>query len=173
MAKNSKKSFNGQYEDENVLMVFRKHPVVMRKGLIISGIALTLGTIPSFIKPEMSYLIWGLAVSMALAMILFLPTFIMWYFSIYIVTNKRLVQIIQKGFFSKSVVDIGLDQIQIVNYSINGFQESLLGFGLLSIQTYLGELVINDVHHPAEIQSQLLAILRSPDNSRLDHPSKQ
>ena len=54
MAKKSG-TFRGQYDDEEVLFMFRKHPVVMRKGLILFMLAILLGTIPSFVKPEMSY----------------------------------------------------------------------------------------------------------------------
>ena len=60
MAKKSG-NFRGQYDDEEVLFMFRKHPVVMRKGLILFMLAILLGTIPSFVKPEMSYFFGGLA----------------------------------------------------------------------------------------------------------------
>ena len=52
----------------------------------------------------------------------------------------------QKGLWKHSVVDIGLDKIQTISYEINGLQETLLGFGTIVIQTYVGELVIHDVH---------------------------
>lgn len=57
-------------------------------------------------------------------------------------------------------IDIGLDKIQTISYEINGFQESLLGFGTIVIQTYVGELVIHDVHHPKHIQKHMSHILR-------------
>jgi hypothetical protein len=71
-----------------------------------------------------------------------------------------LIQIIQKGLFHRSVVDIGLQQLQQVNYSVEGLQATLLGFGTITIQTYVGELVIHDVHHPAKIQRKIVEILR-------------
>lgn len=155
-----KKSFKGQYDNEEVLMVFRKHPVVMRKGLILFMFAILLGTIPSFIKPEFSYLYGGLAAGFVLGIILIFPSWIYWYFSVYIVTDRRLVQIHQKGFFHKRVVDFALNQIQMVNYEISGIQETLLGFGTIMIQTFVGDLVIHDVHKPEHIQHELLGILR-------------
>jgi hypothetical protein len=91
---------------------------------------------------------------------LFFPTWISWFYSVFIVTDQRLIQITQKGLFHRSVVDIGLNQIQMVNYSIAGFQETLLGFGTITMQTYLGELVIHEVHHPTKIQKKILSILR-------------
>lgn len=157
MAKNT---FRGQYEDEEVLFMFRKHPVVMRKGLILFMIAVLLGTIPSFIKPEMSYFISGLIAGFALGAVVMLPSWVYWYFSVYIVTDQRFIQITQKGFFNKKVIDLALSQIQMVNYEVSGVQETLLGFGTITVQTFVGNLVIHDVHKPAHVQHELLHLLR-------------
>lgn len=154
------KYFDDQLDDEEVLFVFRKHPIVMRKGLIISMVALLLGTVPSLIKPEYSYLFGGLAAGFVLGGVIFLPYWISWYYSVFIVTDQRLIQITQKGLWKRSVVDIGLPQIQMVNYEVGGLEETLLGFGTIMMQTFVGDLVIHDVHHPAKIQKRLLTILR-------------
>ena len=89
-----------------------------------------------------------------------LPSWISWYYSVFIVTDQRFIQVTQKGFFNKSVVDIGLHQIQMINYEVAGIQESLLGFGTIMMQTYMGDLVIHDLHHPAKIQKKIIHILR-------------
>ena len=156
----SVKYFEDQFDDENVLYVFRKHPIVMRRGLILSMLAILLGTIPALIKPEFSYFYGGLAGGFLLGVILILPSWISWYYSVFIVTDQRFIQVTQKGFFNKSVVDIGLHQIQMINYEVAGIQESLLGFGTIMMQTYMGDLVIHDLHHPAKIQKKLIHILR-------------
>ncbi|MCA9342587.1 PH domain-containing protein [Candidatus Saccharibacteria bacterium] len=158
--KTPKKDFADQFDDEEVLFVFRKHPVVMRKGLIISMIAILAGTIPALIKPELSYFYGGLAVGLVLAVIVFIPSWIIWFYSVFIVTNQRLIQITQKGFFNKSVVDIGLKKIQSTNYEIKGIQATLLGFGTIMIQTYMGDLVVHEVHKPAEVIRKLNEVLR-------------
>ncbi len=157
----TKQAFKGQYDDEEVLLVFRKHPVVMRRGLIYFMLAILLGTVPSFIKPELSYFYGGIGAGFLLGFIVAFPHWVYWYFSVYIVTDKRFIQITQKGFFNKKVVDLALNQIQMVNYEISGIQETLLGFGTIMVQTYVGDLVIHEVHKPAHIQHELLEILRS------------
>jgi hypothetical protein len=155
------KAFRGQYDDEEVLYVFRKHPVVMRKGLILFMFAILLGTIPSFIKPELSYFYAGITAGFILGIVLALPAWVYWHFSVYIVTDQRFIQVSQKGFFNKKVIDLALSQIQMVNYEIAGVQETLLGFGTMTVQTFVGNLVIHDVHKPAHVQHELLGILRS------------
>jgi len=158
--KQHEKYFDDQFDDEEVLFVFRKHPVVMRKGLIFGMVAILLGTVPALIKPEMSYFFGGLLGGLILGILVFLPSWIAWYYSVFIVTDQRLIQITQKGLFHRTVVDLTLGQIQMVNYQIAGLQETLLGFGTIMMQTYVGDLVIHDVHHPAKIQKKILHILR-------------
>ena len=155
------KHFEDQLDNEDVLLVFRKHPIVMRKGLIIAMACLLVGVLPSIVKPVISYFFIGLGIGFIVAIILFMPYWIAWFYSVYIITNQRLIQITQKGLFHKSVVDIGLNQIQMVNYEINGLQETLLGFGTIIIQTYMGDLTIHDAHHPKKVQKEVLSILRN------------
>ena len=156
----SQKYFADQFEDEEVLFVFRKHPIVMRKGLILGMLALLLGTIPALFDPRYSVYFIGLAIGAVIGLLLFMPSWITWWFSVFIVTDKRLIQITQKGFFHRSVIDMGLNQIQMVNYQVAGLQETLLGFGTIMMQTFVGDLVIHEIPHPAKIQKKLLEILR-------------
>jgi hypothetical protein len=114
------KYFDDQFDDESVLFVFRKHPVVMRKGLIFGMLAILLGTLPALIKPEYSYFIVGLLVGFIVGLLIFAPYWISWYYSVFIVTDQRLIQITQKGLFHRSVVDMRLSQIQMVNYQVAG-----------------------------------------------------
>jgi hypothetical protein len=167
-----KKYFEDQFDDEEVLHVFRKHPVVMRKGLVLAMLGPLLGIIPAAIKPTLGFgwFFGGLAFGVLFGAILFLPSWIAWYYSVYIVTDQRFIQITQKGFFNKSVVDIGLSQIQMVNYEVAGFQETVLGFGTIMMQTYMGDLVIHDVHKPSDIQKKLLKILRDEGIEAAPHP---
>lgn len=162
------KYFADQMDDENVLFVFRKHPIVMRKGLIIGLLALLIGPLYTlgltYLKPNsypsVQFFFLSLLLSAVLGAILYFPSWIGWFYSVFIVTDQRLIQITQKGLFHRSVVDIGLSQIQMVNYEVAGLQETLLGFGTIMMQTYLGDLIIHDIHHPAKIQKKLLGILR-------------
>ena len=138
----SAKYFSDQLDNEELLLVFKKHPIVMRKGLILAMFALLFGTIPSLIRPEYSYLFWGLGIGFVVALIVFFPSWISWYYSVFIVTDQRLIQ------------------IQMVNYEVAGLQQTMLGFGTIMMQTFVGDLVIHDVHRPAKVQKQLLTILR-------------
>lgn len=156
------KYFDDQFDDEEVLYVFHKHPIVMRKGLVFGMFGPLLGILPAAIRPElgMGFFFGGLIVGCLLGLLIFAPSWIGWHFSIFIVTDQRFIQITQKGLFHRAVADLGLQQIQSVNYEVSGIEQTMLGFGTIKMQTYVGDLTIHNVHHPARIQKKLLSILR-------------
>lgn len=164
-----KKDFRDQFDDEDVLFTFRKHPIVMRMGLVVGMAAWLVGPLVTLIltytrpdnPPSMTFFALSILASMVLGVLVLFPSWIAWYFSVFIVTNQRFIQITQKGFFNKSVVDIGLSKIQSTNYEVKGIQATLLGFGTIMIQTYMGDLVVHEVHHPAEVIRKLSEVLRS------------
>lgn len=168
----AQKYFKDQFDDEEVLFIFRKHPVVMRKGLILGSLGPLAGVIPSALKPELGFGLFfgGLAGGFILGALLMFPAWLGWFYSIFIVTDQRLIQITQKGLFHRSVVDLGLNQLQMVNYEIAGIQETLLGYGTIMIQTYVGDLIIHDVHHPAKIQKKFQEVLRDKGISNSAYP---
>jgi len=163
-----KKYFTDQFDDEEMLLLFRKHPIVMRREIVIASIAMLLPVLftggLTFFRPEnppsIPFFFGSLALGIILATLIMFYAWMGWYFSVYIVTNQRFIQSLQKGLWKHSVVDIGLDKIQTISYEINGLQETLLGFGTIVIQTYVGELVIHDVHKPSHIQKRMSQILR-------------
>ena len=154
------KYFPDQFDDEEMLLLFRKHPVVMRRAIVFASVAALLGVLPSLVWPTFQVFFIGLGVGFALAFIIMFWSWIGWHFSVYIVTNQRLIQLSQKGLWRRSMIDIGLDKIQTVSYESKGLQESSLGIGTIVIQTFVGELVIHEVNHPRKIQKQLSHILR-------------
>lgn len=162
------KYFPDQFDDEEVLYVFRKHPVVMRKGLIWGSLGLLVGPLYTLVltfihssnPPSLTFFYLSFLVSLGIGGLLFFPDWMSWHYSVFVVTDQRFIQITQKGFFHRSVVDMGLNQIQMVNYEISGLQETLLGFGTIMMQTFVGDLVIHYIHHPQKIQKHLVEILR-------------
>ena len=176
--KTHQKYFEDQFDDEEVLFVFRKHPIVMRKGLVFGMLAWLIGPLYTLIllgahkEPSMAFFGLSLLAGVGLGIIIMIPSWIGWYFSLFIVTDQRFIQITQKGLFHRAVADLALPQIQSVNYEVAGFQETILGFGTIKMQTYVGDLVIHDVHHPAKIQKKLLGILRQEGVTIAQYPAR-
>jgi len=158
--KNFKPVFDTQHEDEEVLMVFRRHPVVMRKGLMSLLIGLLFGMIPSLIWPTNLANLWFAPAGMVLGSVYLFYQWVGWYYSVFIISDQRLIQITQKGFFNRGVVDIGLDKIQNINFQVSGVQETMLGFGTILVQTFVGDLIMDHIQHPARVQEHIVKIIK-------------
>lgn len=147
--------FDGQHESEEVLFIFRHHVVKMRKGFYLLAIPFLLASIPVLVWPENLNNLWVAFGGLGLGILLFFYHWIGWYFSVFIVTNQRLRQITQKGFFNRSVIDLGLSKIQNISYNVPGFTASIFGFGTLVVQTYVGDLYLDKIEHPEKIYNAL------------------
>jgi hypothetical protein len=166
------KYFEDQFDNEEVLYVFHKHPIVMRKGLVFGMFGPLVGILPVAVRPDLGFgtFFGGLAIGCVIGLIIFAPSWISWHFSVLIVTDQRFIQITQKGLFHRAVADMALAQIQSINYEVSGIEETLLGFGTIKMQTYVGDLMIHDVHHPARVQKRLLSILRDEGITATQYP---
>ena len=147
--------FEGQRPGEEVLFVFRRHLIAMRKGFYLLLIPFALSAIPPLIWQTNLELFLLPIGGLLLGIILFMYHYMMWYFTIYLVTNQRIRQVTQKGIFGKDVVELRLSKIQNISYNIPGFTGEVLGFGTIVIQTFVGDLVIRYVEHPEKTYNKL------------------
>lgn len=147
--------FDGQRDGEELLFVFRRHMIAMRKGFYLLLIPFAVSAIPPLIWQTNLELFLLPIAGLLIGLLLFSYHFIMWYFTVYIVTDQRLRQITQRGFFGKDVVELRLSKIQNISYNIPGFSGEIFGFGTIVIQTFVGDLVINKVEHPDKIYNKL------------------
>lgn len=147
--------FEGQHNGEELLFVFRRHIIAMRKGFYGLLIPLALGAIPPLIWQDKLELFILPLIGLVIGLMLFAYYFIMWYFTMYIVTTERIRQITQYGLFGKDVVELRLSKIQNISYNIPGFTGEIFKFGTIIIQTFVGDLVIHMVEHPSKIYTKL------------------
>jgi uncharacterized membrane protein YdbT with pleckstrin-like domain len=147
--------FDGQRDDEQLLFVFRRHIIAMRKGFYLLLIPLVITSIPPLIWQSNLELFLLPVGGLLLGLILFSYHFIMWYFTIYIVTDQRIRQVTQKGLFGKDVIELKLSKIQNISYNIPGFTGEVLQYGTIVIQTFVGDLVIHKVEHADKIYNKL------------------
>ncbi len=150
-----KKQFDGQRDDEEVELVFRRHIIALRKGFYMFLGPFALSSIPPLLfsnKIELFLLPIG---GFLLGAILFFYHWVGWYYTYFIITNQRLRQVSQQGLFGRSVVDLGLNKIQNISYNVPGFTGEVFGFGTIVVQTYVGDLLLDRIHHPDETYNKL------------------
>ena len=149
------KQFDGQREGEDVLFVFRRHIIAMRKGFYMLLIPFAVSSIPPLIWQSNLWLFLLPVAGLVIGLILFSYHFLMWFYTYYIVTDQRIRQITQKGFFGTDVIDLRLSKIQNISYNVPGFSGEVFNFGTIVIQTFVGDLVIKNVEHPSKIYNKL------------------
>ena len=151
----SHKDFEGQREGEELLFVFRRHIIAMRKGFYLLLIPFALSSIPPLIWQTKLELFLIPIAGFLVGLVLFSYHFMMWYFTVYIVSDQRIRQVTQRGFFGKDVVELQLSKIQNISYTIPGFTGEVFKFGTIVLQTFVGDLVIHRVEHPETIYNKL------------------
>ena len=155
-----KQAFPGQHADEEVLLVFRQHPLVMRKALIVGLLLILLSLMPPLIWPLGDWVWNPVFATLGIVAAYWFYHWVGWFYTVYVVTTSRLIEIMQRGFFNRKVSEYGLDKVQNVNYHIKGFQAVLFSFGDITAQTYVGDVVMKTIYHPVHIHAQLIDILR-------------
>lgn len=162
----SEKLFPGQHDGETVELVFHQHPLVMRKALILGLLAILVGVLPLdfpvvYNAPGVaSFFIKVALIVPGIVLVLWVYRWIGWYYTIYLVTDRRIVEIKQKGLWDRQVEEWQLEGISNVNYHIGGFQAVLFGYGDITARTYIGNLEMKTIHKPVEVHEKLLSAVR-------------
>lgn len=154
-------SFIGQHENEKILLVFRRHPIAMRKGFYVLLVPFLIASLPTLIWPGDLLWLWVALGGFGVGLLGFFYYWIGWYYSMFIVTDQRLRQISQAGLWNRSVIDLGINKIQNMSVEVPGFNASLFSFGTIVIQTYVGDLVLDRLHNPEKIYNSLLDIVNA------------
>jgi len=165
----SKLDFPGQRDGEKVLFVFRRHIISMRKGFYSLLVPVVLSSLPPLIWSYNLELFILPVFGFAIGLLLFFYHFMLWYFTIYIVTDQRIRQITQRGLFGRDVIELKLSKIQNISYNIPGFSGEIFKFGTIVIQTFVGDMVIHNVERPSEIYNKLQDAVNNVTDKRMDY----
>ncbi|PJA47469.1 hypothetical protein CO172_01260 [Candidatus Uhrbacteria bacterium CG_4_9_14_3_um_filter_36_7] len=87
--------------------------------------------------------------------------FVDYYLDVWIVTNKRILNIEQLGLFHRTASELPLNVVQDVTSEVKGILPTLFDFGTVYIQT-AGEtrrFVFKEVPHPEKVKEQIIATL--------------
>lgn len=131
--------FEAQHDNEQVLLLMRKHPVTnlwwITLTAMLVGVPLFWGEFP---------LISGVSVLVRLSLVVFwylglaffaIQNILLWFYNIYIVTDERVIDVDFFGLLYKNINSTQIRMIQDVNYSQVGMLSSVFNFGNVVIQT--------------------------------------
>ncbi|MFH1078179.1 MAG: PH domain-containing protein [Patescibacteria group bacterium] len=160
-------------DTEDVKLVVRKHPVALVPGL---GIALFLIVLPFFfLFPLFSWGVPGVvsfAASILVGIVVAVRTIMLWNADVLIVTTLRVVQVDQRGMFSRFVTEVPLESVQDVSWRSQGLVESMTKSGTLSIQSVgtSPNIEAKRIGHPERIHEMLNDLRHRTAPKRADLP---
>ncbi len=159
-------------KDEHIVFEVRKHWFLIASELsivaIFAMVPLLVFAILSAIPVEFDlggnifggfvafYAIWLL--------VCWVAGFIFWtnyFLDVWVITNKKLVDVEQRGLFKRQISVLELDKIQDVTSDVSGFVATFMDFGKIHVQTAGAqrEFYISDIENPNEVRQKLHSAL--------------
>jgi uncharacterized membrane protein YdbT with pleckstrin-like domain len=165
--------------DEHTIYVLRRHPITLASLMVtfalLLGAPVAIILYFSQVRPDflespvaMPLLVLGGSVFFLFSWLFLFQQFLDWYLDLWIVTNRRILNIEQTGLFSRTVSELRLYRIQDVTSTVNGIVATVFDFGDLEIQT-AGEksrFDFEEIPHPTVVAK---AILELSEADRKDH----
>lgn len=168
--------FSNQQADEQILHIVHRHwfdilkqyfPIIILLILMLVGFYLNPYIFTGFIN-ENSITIFYFFQSLLL-LVIWVYSFIIWfdyYLDVWIITSKRVINVEQKGLFSRHVSELSFLQIQDISTDISGFIPTVLSYGHVHIQTAAeqSKFVFRSVPHPYDIKATLIELQHQTQN---------
>lgn len=163
-------------KDEKIVLKVRRHKLV----LVFESLFLIFFLVAPpllFWLSERAISIRGndlalfLSIYSVILLIAWMIFFIIWtnyYLDVLIVTNERIIDIEQRGFFHRELSTVRLENIQDITVNISGVLATFLDYGTLKIQTAAEsrEFIIHDVPEPNKVKSTIYDL----HNKQLEAP---
>jgi len=154
---------------ESKIWTYRRHPITILSLFFITAMVFVLPIagyiVLDFLYPGLFDVEANLALYVFVASIFFLcgwlfcfQMFIEYWLDVFIVTDKRVLDIDQKGLFDRTVSELRLYRVQDVTAQIKGVLHTVLDYGTVFIQT-AGEqerFHFEDIPHPNQIAKNIL-----------------
>lgn len=159
---------------EETLLVVRKHWFVLFREVILLFFTYLLPflgyvllhnasviapdvTMPSFSVPG-DLLFFLFTAWTFLAWVRLFSIWTDYYLDSWTLTNKRIIDIEQKGYFSRTVGSFRIEKIQDVTIMVNGVLQNLLNFGDIRVQTAGGDVntfIMKEIAGPKEVKDRI------------------
>ena len=159
-------TFAGKEIGENVLLLVRRHPffIMLQISFFTSAFILPALIGFAFYSYILSYNLVGVVLfayslwCMLLWQLLFY-SLTMYALDVWIITDRRIIDSTQRGFFDRSVSELHFERIQDISVVTSGFFQTFFNFGDLEIQTAGTESKFKflQIPNPAEVKNQIMS----------------
>jgi len=154
--------FETQEESEEIILFLRQHIILLIPHIVLVGLLII---IPPVIFPmifrslsesvalPVGYMIIGWAFWYVVVFGILLTNIIHWFFNIFIVTNKRIIDIDFVNLLYKEFSEAKIDKIQDISFQTMGILATMFDYGNVFIQTASEKpnFVFESVPKPAKV----------------------
>ncbi|MCD4761377.1 PH domain-containing protein [bacterium] len=149
----------------DIFILFKK--IVMFLGLILLPVIFFYFFIyaqPGIFNGTLSYplIVLGTSAYFLFVWLFFFFSFIDYYLDVWIITNERIIDIEQRGFFSRIIAEHKLFRVQDVTSEVHGFFPTILKYGDVHIQTagVKQRFHFHQVPNPNEIRDKIIKLIQ-------------
>ncbi len=141
-------------DDESVIAVYRHHPFRYLTATLLAGLFLIAPFF--FLAAAATWQQVGLIIiliALAVGLILTFRLFRLWFYSMLVVTDQRIIDVDQQTFFNCIVSEIPLARARYTTYGTDGVIGTILNYGTVSIEGEGSSVCIayDTVYKPAAV----------------------
>jgi uncharacterized membrane protein YdbT with pleckstrin-like domain len=163
----SNDSFEGEENGEKVILLLRRHPffILSRLTIFVILILIPIAIGISFSNFLSLHKILGLFFFASSVWYLFIWSAIFYSLTMYtldtwIVTDRRIIDSTQNGFFNRTVSELHLTRIQDISVQTKGVIQTFLKFGDLQVQTAGTEdrFKFSQIPDPGKVKDEIMKL---------------
>lgn len=150
-------------DDEQLITMVRKYFFVF-SGQLIIGIVFIIASF-FFLYPLFNWGWWGVLgffLILLIGVFLIIKVVFVFSFNVFIITDQRIIDVDQRGFFDRIVSETTYEKIQDVSFRIKGMMQTILHYGSVVIQTAGNQanIELHGVKDPEQIHQIIVDIQR-------------
>lgn len=151
--------FRGQHRNEEVLAICRRHPFVLLRPMLAAVLVVLVPLLVDVFVPTGVVLAVAVLACLVVGISVGLVGWYSWNNSLFLLTNERVVLLVQKGLLAREFIEVGLANIQQVSHGVKGLWATLMGYGTLTLSSGGSQqpLLIRDMPDPYELQQEIQA----------------
>jgi membrane protein YdbS with pleckstrin-like domain len=164
----TKYTFEGKRDTEEVEIFLYSHWIIILMKTIFYGLLAFVPLIPLliFVRSIIDHGMLVIALFFLLAYYMILWSLYFYEVMVYlldtwIVTNERILDIVQKSFFVRTVSDIDLTRVQDISVETKGLIQTVFDFGDIEIQSAgaVNKFRFRQVAHPNMIKDRIMKLV--------------
>jgi uncharacterized membrane protein YdbT with pleckstrin-like domain len=167
--------FPGQAKEEVVILLLRRHWFVLFMRLlsiiaaifVLIGVYLFYSSLNSNFQESAYYnlLLFGESLGILFVWNFFFVLWVDYYLDAWIVTNERIINIEQRGFFNRDISELKLTKIQDVTSEIHGVIPTLFNYGNICVQTAgsIERFIFQQIPDPNRVKNLIIQLQKNAD----------